>query len=140
MNQQLAIAYPADYVGKEAWQRQLDAIRSAVKHLGLKEVAFVLDVSGTHLSDAMNERERKVWHAHWTHTLKAMLAGKHGDESAADLLRAIVEADVAATPFAITLDVVLSPEEEAAALRRELMKFGDAGKAAVDRIKKRGRR
>lgn len=140
MNSQLALSYPASFVGREAWQRQLDAIRAAVKHLTAKEVAHELDIGPTHLSDALNERDRKVWHGHWTHVLKAMLGSRHGDDVAADLLRQIVEADVAATPFAVTEDVQLTPEEEAVALRRELLKFGDAGKAAVDRLRKRARR
>lgn len=140
MNQQIAIAYPADYVGKQAWQRQLDAIQGAVRHLGAKEVAYVLDVGATHLSDALHERERKAWHGHWTHVIKAMLAARHDDEAARELLRLIVDADVIATPFAITEDVALTPEEESAALRRELAKFGDAGRAAIDRVKKRSRR
>lgn len=140
MNSQLALSYPASFVGREAWQRQLDAIRAAVKHLTAKEVAHELDVGPTHLSDALNERDRKVWHAHWTHVLKAMLASRVGDELAADLLRQLAEADVSTTPFAIEVDEALTPEEEAAALRRELLRFGDSGKAAIDRVKKRGRR
>lgn len=135
MNQQLAIAYPADYVGDQAWQRQLEAIRAAVVHLRAKEVAFVLDVGATHLSDALHERDRKVWHGRWTHVIKAMLAAQHGDDVAAEILRQIVDADVAATPFAITDEVTLTPEQEALALRRELAKFGDAGKAAIARAR-----
>lgn len=140
MNPQVALSFPADYVGQETWNRQLESLRAAVTHLGLKEVAFVLDISGTHLSDSLNERERKNWHARWTHVVKAMLAAKHNDPTAADILRAITDADVANTPFALTEDVTLTPEEEAASLRRELLRFGDAGKAAVERVKKRGRR
>lgn len=140
MNQQLAIAYPPDYVGDQAWQRQLEAIRAAVVHLRAKEVAFVLDVGATHLSDALHERDRKVWHGRWTHVIKAMLAAQHGDDVAAEILRQIVDADVAATPFAVTVEVAMTPEQEAAALRRELAKFGDAGKAAILRVGKGGRR
>lgn len=140
MNPQVALSFPAAYVGREAWNRQLDVLRAAVKHLGPKEVAFELDVGGTQIADALNERDRKVWHAAWTHVVKAMLGNKRGDETAAELLRALVDADVSATPFAITDDVSLTPEEEAAALRRELLKFGESGKAAVERVRKRGRR
>jgi hypothetical protein len=125
-------------VGREAWLRQLDALRSAVKHLGPKEVAFELDVGGTQISDALNERDRKVWHAAWTHVVKAMLAAKH-DETSQDMLRAIVDADVAATPFAIVDDAPMTPEEEVIALRRELLKFGAAGKTAAERAKRRAR-
>lgn len=139
MNPQVALSFPAAYVGREAWARQLEALRAAVKHLTAKEVAFELDVGNTHLIDALNENNRKVWHGHWTHVVKAMLGARHGDELAAELLREIVESDVSATPFTITDDIALTPEEEAAALRRELLKFGDAGKTAVERIRKRRR-
>jgi hypothetical protein len=106
----------------------------------LKVVAPELDISVTYLSDALNERENKGWRARWTHVLKAMLAARH-DDASAEFLRAIAEADVAATPFALVDAEPLSAEEEAMAFRRELLRFGDAGKQAVDRISKRkGRR
>lgn len=139
MSSQLNLPAPAAYAGGQAWNRQLEAIRAAVWHLGAKEVAYELDVSGTNLSDALHERERKHWHAKWTHVLKAMLAGKRGDEIASDLLRAIVEADVGAE-FTIVNSVELSAEEEVVLLRRELSKFGDAGQAAVNRLTKAWRR
>lgn len=139
MNGQQALTFPASYVGRENWDRQLEAIRAAVKHLGPKEVAWELSVDGPRLSDALNERDRKVWHAHWTHTLKAMLGSRRDDQVAADLLRTIVEADVASTPFALTDEIEMTPEEEIAALRRELVAFGDRGRAAAARVK-RGRR
>lgn len=135
MNQQLALSYPASYVGREVWQRQLEAIRAAVKHLGPKEVAYELDVGATHLSDSLNERDRKHWHAQWTHVLKSMLVAKN-DDVALELLQAIVEADVESTPYAITDDQELTPEEEIAQLRRELAKFGDRGRTAASRVPK----
>lgn len=142
MSQQLPLGYPAAYVGREGWNQEIEAIRAAVRHLGLKEVAFACDVGGTHLSDAMNERERKVWHPHWTHTIKSMLERRHGDEIAAELLRAMLDADVSVTPqYVISEAVTLTPEEEAQALRRELAKFGEAGKAAIARVRgKAGRK
>ena len=136
MNSQLALSYPAAYVGREAWNRQLDALRAAVKHLGPKEVAFELDVGGTQLADALNERDRKVWHGHWTHVVKAMLAGRR-DDTAVEILRAIVEADVSATPYAVTDELELTPEQEAAALRRELLRMGEPGKAAIARVSRK---
>ena len=139
MSQQLALAYPADYVGKEAWERHLEVLRAAVAHLTAKEVAHILDVNKTHLSDALFERDRKVWHGHWTHVVQAMLSAK-ADDASRDLLRAIADAGVASTPFVISDVVELTPEEEVAALRRELAAFGAAGKAAIDRVKKRGRK
>ncbi len=139
MNPQLSISYPASYVGRENWNTALDIIRAAVKHLTAKEVAHVLDVNGTHLSDALHERDRKVWHAHWNYTLKAMLV-ERGDEVSLDLLSALVDVDVAATPFAITTDVELTPEEVARRALAELARFGAAGKAAAERAKGKVRR
>lgn len=136
---QLALSFPAEYVGKLAWERQLEAIRTAVKHLGPKEVAFTLDVAATQLHDALNERDRKHWYAHWTHVLKAMLLAKQ-DETSAEILRAITEEDVNTAGFALIESEPISAEEEAAALKRELAKFGDAGKQAIDRVKRRGGR
>jgi hypothetical protein len=139
MPAQLALAYPASYVGGEVWRQRIEVLRSAVNHLGLKEVAYTLDVAGSQLSDSLNERDRKRWAGEWLDVLKAMLVNKR-DEIATDLLRRLLELDVQGTGFALVEDEPLSPEQEAAELRRELAKFGDAGKAAVERVKKRGRR
>lgn len=122
MNHQLAISYPADYVGKQAWERQRDALRAAMKHLGAKEVAFKLDTGHTHVSDALNGVERKVWHPHWTHIVKAMLASLHDDMTAREILRAICESEVDYTPFALRDDDYVSPEDEATWARVEAAK------------------
>lgn len=119
MSAQLSLVYPPEYVGAEAWKRQLEAIRSAVMHLGLKDVAFTLDVSGSMVSDALNERDRKRWAAEWTHVLKAMLAARYSDETAAGMLRAIVEADVAASGFQLVDPDNLTPEQLVAAMSDE---------------------
>lgn len=136
---QLALEYPPSYVGGEIWKQRIEVLRVAVRHLGLKEVAFTLDVAGSLLSDSLNERDRKRWAGEWTDVLKQMLLAKR-DDTALDIYRQLVELDVAHSSFAITEDAPITPEEEAAALRRELLKFGDAGKHAVERVKKRGRR
>lgn len=137
---QLAISYPADYAGKESRARRAELIRAAVARLNPKEVAFVLDVAHTQLLDAMHERDRKVWHDAWTSVLLHMLAQTH-DEQCLELARGIVETFLDGLPFRIETAEPMTPEEEAAALRRELLKFGDAGRAAVDRIgKRKGRR
>lgn len=140
MNPQISLSYPAAYVGRENGKRRLETLRAAVTHLGLKEVAYELDVGGTQVSDALHERDRKVWHHDWTDVVKSMLGAKRDDQAAAELLRSLLDIDAAGTPYTITEEVALTPEEEAAAYRRELLSFGSAGKAAVDRIKKRGRR
>lgn len=136
----MTISFAPGYVGAEAWTRQLETIRAAVTHLGLKVVAPELDIGVTYLSDALNERENKGWRGRWTHVLKAMLAARR-DDASAELLRAIAEADVAATPFALVDAEPLTVEEENLELRRELLKFGEAGKQSVERVtKKKGRR
>lgn len=138
MSAQLSIGFKPSYAGGEAWQAQLIVLRTAVEHLGRKEVAFELDVNGSTLSDAMNERDRKRWAAEWTHVVKAMLAMRHDDISR-DLLRKIVEADTANTPLTVDEQTVLTPEEMNLAYERELRALGDSGKAAIDRIKRRAR-
>lgn len=138
MNGQLSIVYDPAYVGRETWQRQLLVLRTAVEHIGRKEVAFALDVSGSFLSDAMNERDRKRWAAEWTHIILAMLEGRRDDVSR-NLRRQIGEGGVAASSLVVDEPVDLTPEEESAAYRRELLALGEQGKAAVDRIKRRKR-
>jgi hypothetical protein len=110
-----------------------------VNHLGLKDVAWVLDISGSQLSDAVNERDRKRWAGEWLDVVKQMLLQRH-DEIAIDIYRRLVELDTANSPFVVVDDDVMCPEEEAAALKRELMKFGDAGRAVVERYRKRRKR
>lgn len=142
MSAQLALGYAPAYVGGEVWRERLEVLRLAVGHLGLKEVAWALDVSKTLLSDSLNERDRKRWAGEWSDVVKQMLVQliERGDETARDLYRQLAGLDLAHGPFALGERVELTPEEEAAALRRELLKFGDAGKTAVERVRKRGRR
>jgi len=136
---QLSLVYKPSHVGAEVWAKQLEAIRSAVNYLGLKEVAFELDVSGSSLCDALNERDRKRWAAEWTHVLKAMLASKR-DAIADDMLRALLDGDVATTPFDITEPVELTSEELAAAYARELRALGEPGQRAMAKVHRGGRR
>lgn len=138
MSAQLSIAYKPSYAGGEAWQRQLLVLRTVVEHLGRKEVAFELDISGSQLSDSLNERDRKRWAAEWTHVVLAMLAMRR-DETSRALLRQVAESGMAVTDLVVDEPVELTPEEEVLALRRELLAF-DGGKAAVERVKRRARR
>lgn len=111
MKPQLSLVYDPGYVGRQAWAAQLEILRSAVNHLGLKEVAFALDVSGSMLSDALNERDRKRCGAEWLHVVKAMLNSRP-DPIAADLLRKLTEADTSCTPFSVRDEDEITPEEE----------------------------
>lgn len=118
--------------------RRLSVLRTTVEHLGRKEVAFELDISGSQLSDALNERDRKRWAAEWTDVVKQMLVNRRGDVVGHDLLAQLLDIDVLGTGFAIEAADVLTPEEEAAAYRAALLKL-DGGKAIVERIRKRSR-
>lgn len=136
---QLSIAYKPSYAGGEAWQRQLVVLRAAVEHLGRKEVAFEIDVSGSALSDALNERDRKRWAAEWSHVIKAML-DQRADEVSQKLKLQLVEIDAVTASLVVSEPVDLTPEELAAGFERELKALGADGKAAIDRVRKRGRR
>lgn len=133
MSSQLSLTYDATYVGREVWSKQLETIRLAVGHLGLKEVSFALDVSGSMVSDALNERDRKRWAAEWTHVLVAMLVRK-GDDSALGFVRELYAVALEHTPFVLEDGDELSAEEIVARLKRD-----DRGRELVARISKRGR-
>ncbi len=136
---QLSLVYRPAHAGGEAWQRQLEVLRAIVEHLGRKEVAFELDVTGSALGDALHERDRKRWAAEWTHVVKAMLAHRYDDASRALLLQ-LCEADLEVTPLTVGEPRGLTPEELAIAYRRELAALGADGKAAIDRVLGKGKR
>lgn len=127
---QLAIEWSPAYLGNQRWKAQLDALLSAVKHLTAKEVAWALEVGGTHLDDALHGRERKVWHPHWTHVVKAMLLADAG-ERAMELWRAITELDLEGSPWTLIEREEITVEDENKMLRSQLGRFGDAGKQAA---------
>jgi len=139
MTPQMSLAYSPSYTGGESWKNELEAIRSAVHYLGLKEVSFALDVSGSAVSDALNERDRKRWAAEWTHVLIAMLVRK-GDDIAESMILAIEQARVAITPFVIEERKALTPEQLAAAYERELRSLGQVGEGAIARVHRGARR
>lgn len=128
MSPQLSIGYEPGYVGADAWRHQLEAIRSAVNHLGLKEVSFALDVSGSMLSDALNERDRKRWAAEWTHVVLAMLSRRAGDQIAESLVRLIAETAILTTHLALEGEAEISRDELAVAM------------AAIAKLRRKGRR
>lgn len=124
MTPQLSLGYSPSYIGGETWKLRIEVLRSAVNHLGLKEVSFAIDVSGSMLSDALNERDRKRWAGEWTDIVKAMLCLRErvGDEIAVDLLRRLCELDVLGTPFAVRNEDAVSPDEEATYARVKAIK------------------
>lgn len=87
---QLSLTYDAATVGAGDWDAELGWFRRAVDVVGAKEVAYRLDIAGSHLSDAMKEAERKNVHGRWISIVRhmvpeamlaehlALIAGKHG--------------------------------------------------------------
>jgi hypothetical protein len=130
---QLAIEWTPGYIGGRRWDAQIEALRSAVKHLTSKEVAYALDVGGTHLDDALHGRERKVWHARWTHVVKAMLLAEASERSL-ELWRAVVDAELDGSPWTLIERAEITVEDENSMLRSELARFGDAGKSAASKV------
>ena len=116
MNAQLSLSYDPATEGREAWALELEALRSAVNYLTIKEVAFALDVNASTLCDALNERDRKRWAGGWTPVLRAMLRAKRSDEIAQRLLRSIAEAQLSGTEFELAGAAEISADEMQAAL------------------------
>jgi hypothetical protein len=139
MSPQLSLVYRPAHLAGEQWKLEVEALRAAVAYLGLKEVAFELDVSGSSISDALNERDRKRWAGEWTQVVQAMLSART-DDLAADLSRGILEAQLALTNYEPQPRQKLTPEQLAAALRDELLEMGAAGKRALDRVTRKGLR
>lgn len=69
---QLALTYSAEHVGDQNWQLRLTWLRRAVDVIGHKEVAFVLDIAPSNLTDALLERERKDVKGKWFDRIIAM--------------------------------------------------------------------
>ncbi len=62
---QLSIAWDPAHEGAVETERQIGWLRRAIDVLGHKEVAYVLDVKPSNLSDALAQRERKVIKPEW---------------------------------------------------------------------------
>jgi hypothetical protein len=138
MSPQLSLVYRPGMVGGEQWQLELEALRVAVNYLGLKEVAYELDISGSSLSDAINARDRKRWAGEWTHVIHAMLVAKR-DDLADDISKNIIDAQIGLTHFEPAERKKLTPEQLARELERELRDMGEAGKKAIARVMRRAK-
>lgn len=133
MTPQLSFVYGPTAAGAESWEAEREALRAAIALLGPKEVAYALDVGGSALSDALNERDRKRLAGEWSHVVIAMLMAR-GDDIAIGALRTLVNARMGLAPFATCEKVELTPEEKCAAYERELRRLGDDGKKAIARV------
>jgi hypothetical protein len=100
------------------WERLLSRLSSAVDFLGLKEVAFKLDVAASTLSGAKQDKNDRRWAQEWTLVVLEMLADRY-DETANQIARAILEEQATVTRrFAVVLeDEEPTPEEIATAER-----------------------
>jgi hypothetical protein len=107
---QQTLAFGPAYQGRQAWEAQLELLRAAVGHLVAKEVADQLDTNRSTLSEALSEQRDRRVAAEWVHTIKAMLAARHDDHVAADLLRRICQADSLAAP---SMALEMTDEERA---------------------------
>lgn len=127
---QLPLSYDPAHAGVEAWQNELEAIRAAVNHLGVKEVTFKLDVAKSTLSEALNERNEKRWAASWTHVVLAMLASRHTD-ACDQLAKDIHVAQLATSLRFVVVDASDEPTpEEVAAAERVIAKVRGRKRAA----------
>lgn len=136
---QVALTYGARHAGNESWARELELLRAAVAHLTPKEVAAEIDISGSALADAMNERDNKRWAARWTRVVMSMLIDK-GDDVSHRLVRGLIDEYAAPTAFVVEERQVMTPKELAAAYERELRRFGESGEHAISLARRGGRR
>ncbi len=134
MSPQLSLGYKPAYVGAEAWQKQLEVLRAAVRHLGLKEVSFELDVSGSMLSDSLNERDRKRWAAEWTQVVIAMLSQRR-DEIGMDLCEQLCGTSIACAPYRLDEETPKTDAQLAAEALSALEAMGEEGKRKARKIR-----
>jgi hypothetical protein len=111
-----------------SWQRLLSRLSTAVDFLGLKEVAFKLDVAASTLSNAKQDKNDRRWAQEWTLTILEMLADRY-DDTANEIARAIVheQAQITRRFEVVAIDDETTDAEIAAAER------------VVSRLKKRRR-
>jgi hypothetical protein len=65
MPEQLPLRYDPRFSCNEAWEGLLERVRSVVRHIGLKQVAYDLDVQPSVLAHALAERERHYLRMEW---------------------------------------------------------------------------
>lgn len=116
---QTSFGYPDDAAGLAARKRLLDAIRSAVARIGLKELAFRLDVQPSLLADSLAERSHKGVRAAWLVTIIEL-----ADE--ADAI-AILGEIAAMRGLEVVKRKTLTPEQLAAAYEERLRSLGPVG-------------
>ncbi len=115
MSAQLSLIYSPATEGRKDFLACVEALRSALAYLGLKDVAFELDVGSTYVGDALSERDRKRWACEWTFVIKRMLQ-KRGDVLALQLLRNIVLCELVGTELELAGENEISDDEMKAAL------------------------
>lgn len=115
---QLPFAYKPGDAGRQSWLAMLEILRTAVYHLGAKDVCDELDINKTTLSEALNEQRDRRWAAEWTHTVLAMLDRQHTAASDELIKRLLVAESSLSTRFVVAdASDVPTPEEVAMARR-----------------------
>lgn len=108
---QLDLTYRPAHTGHEGWLVLLEALRSAVAHIGQKDVCYELDVAKSTLSEALGEKNDKRWAGEWTCKVLAMLT-QRGDDESKRYGRAIVESVVAMMPCFVVAEADDEPTSE----------------------------
>ena len=116
---QTSFGYADDVPTQLARRRLLDATRAAVARIGLKELAFRLDVQPSLLADALAERSHKGVRAAWLVTIIEL-----ADETDA---MAILGELAAMRGLEVVKRRTLTPEQLAAAYEERLRGLGAVG-------------
>jgi hypothetical protein len=95
---------------KSPFEQLLLVLDNTVSYLGLKEVAFKLDVAKSTLCDAMKDRNDRRWAQEWTLVVLEMLSDQYTD-TANQFSKDILDAQARITR---RFEVVLSDDEPTA--------------------------
>ena len=123
---QVAIDFGPTESSRSSWLETLEAIKEIVSSVGLKQLAYDLDVSPSLLGDALAERDRKGVRAEWLPTLLA----RASDMQAEALLTALA----GPRGFDVERREVLTAEEELRRLKRAIRdQLGSVGEEVLRR-------
>lgn len=123
----LDLPFQRDTRAESAWLRLRKAVYEAVQAVGVKEVAYRLDVAPSLLSDALNERDRKNFQLRWVFVVLDLASDAHRRSIAAEL--------AGYGGFDITPRKVLTAEERLARLEDALRsKLGKVGESLLEEV------
>lgn len=131
--EQLPLSFGDDELVGEHWQTVLRALRDAIeKSIGLKEAAYALDINPSSLCDALADRERKPFHAHWLVALLVRLpqSARHG----------VMEALSDAAGFVVVEARPMTDAQKLADLEQAVLsEFGAAGERVIQSRRRKRR-